>query len=556
MGTKFKIVASASLMAGSIVGVIEALSILVGAGAGEYDALFWGVLGYSLLCICGTPISFLAGVLLPVDRVTLWLSVFFGLCGFLGFWIFAPSLLQLIGLLLLFSLCFWFGKIILLRTPLKILLTLKGGTGIFLLLLLIVGIFSLTPGRNIYAPPVHALSANGKPNVLILLVDGLRKDYLRLGMSPAIDSFAQRSVQFEHAFANAPDSFSSVAQMLSGGVSQNSQILSEQVLPDKVVSLAEHFAYHGYQTFALVNKPELGRFSNLHQGFDHYRYLPPRSNLPFNEGTRRLKLFQTIFAYQAEVLVDPNRLYRPARDVFFQFQQETRHNVRRESPWFAILQISELTPPFFVQRSDGQYTDVLFPQQSEPQDLQRVYVDNLRKLDHDISRLLLYLKQARLHENTIIILTASHSTSLSKNHPHHPMGVQIPLLIHSPKIPPKRIRQDVQLSDIPMTLSALVSIPPDPSWKGEMIFRLPPREHVRPIRASFQDRERGWELLQQGDWRYIRHHDLHQKEELYDLSADPFQETNVIGEHPEQKQKMRQFLEQDLKDQERNRRGH
>ena len=535
---KLEIVVSASLLAGSVMGIIEALSILIGAGAGEYDALFWGVISYSILCILASPCSYLLTKLLPIEKEVQWLVVFLSLCTTLGIWIFSPSLGQFSMMLVWCVFCSWFGTILLRRTPLKILLHLKGGVGIFLITTLIVGIFSLTPGRNIYAPPVHVLSAEGKPNILIVLVDGLRKDYLRLGMSPAIDSFARRSVQFEQAFANSPDSFVSVAQLLSGGGSRDVSVLSESV-----VSLAEHFAYHGYQTFALVNQPELGRFSNLHQGFDRYRYLPPRSNLPFNEGTRRLKIFETIFAYQAEVLIDPNRLYRPARDVFFQFQQETSHNIQRETPWLSILQVSELTPPFFVQQSDGEYTKILFPQQASPQDLQRVYVDSLRKIDHDLSRLLLYLEQSRLRENTIVVLTASHSTPLSKEDLYHPSGLQVPLFIYSPKIPPKQIRQDVQLSDLPKTLSSLVSIPTEQSWKGEMIFRLPPHQHQRPIRASFHDRERGWELLQKGDWRYIQH--AHREDELYDLSADPFQNRNLITEYPDQRNEMKQLLEQE-----------
>lgn len=537
LGMKFKIVVSASLMAGSLIGLIEALTILVGAGAGEYDALFWGVLAYSLLCIVCMPVSFLIACLLPIEQERLWLSIFLGLVGVLWSWLFTSSFWELVAQIILLAFCFWFGTIILRRTPLKILLHLKGGMGIFSFILLVVGIFSLTPGRNIYAPPTHALSAAGKPNVLILLVDGLRRDYLRLGMSPAIDSFVQRSVQFDQAFANAPDAFGSVAQLLSGGASNDKTFLSEEV-----VSLAEHLAYHGYRTFALVNQPELGRFSNLHQGFDHYRYLPPRSSLPLNEGTRRLKIFQTIFSYQAQVLIDPNRLYRPARDVFFQFQQETRQDPSDETPWFGLLQISELTPPFFVQRLDGEYTEVLSPQQANPHEVQRVYVDSLRKVDQDISRLLLYLEQSGLKENTIVVLTASHSTPLTKRSPNHPVGLQIPLFISSPKIQPKQIRQTVQLADLPMTLSSLVSVSPDSSWQGEMIFRLPPNDHVRPIRASFQDRERGWELLQQGDWRYIQHQ--HLEDELYNLSRDPFQEKNLIRENPKQKEKMRQLLEQ------------
>ena len=74
-----------------------------------------------------------------------------------------------------------------------------------------------------------------------------------------------------------------------------------------------------------------------------------------------------------------------------------------------------------------------------------------------------------------------------------------------------------------------------------MIFRLPPRDHLRSIRASFRDREQEWELLQRGEWRYIEH--KNRVDELYHLAKDPFQELNLIHENVEQKNKMKSVLD-------------
>ena len=40
---------SSSLLAGSVIGTLEAVVLLLGVGAGEYDALFWGAFGYGLV---------------------------------------------------------------------------------------------------------------------------------------------------------------------------------------------------------------------------------------------------------------------------------------------------------------------------------------------------------------------------------------------------------------------------------------------------------------------------------------------------------------------------
>ena len=42
------LVVFAGLAAGSLVGVVEAVRLLLAVGAGEYDALLWGGVGYGL----------------------------------------------------------------------------------------------------------------------------------------------------------------------------------------------------------------------------------------------------------------------------------------------------------------------------------------------------------------------------------------------------------------------------------------------------------------------------------------------------------------------------
>ena len=536
---------SSSLIAGSLIGMMEAVVLLLGVGAGEYDALFWGAFGYGIAGVLFSPILVM-GTALPWLRewsMVRWWSLYFGLTLlFFSVFVFAWPLKWILPELLVLPVVLWLTTIFLSRTPLKILSSVKGTAALYFIMMLLLGVFSLTPGRNIYAPPVHMETSQGRKNILLLLVDGLRVDHLRSGLTPAIDSLAQRSLSYERAFANAPTNYRSVAGMFSAQMIQEDDPLAESY-----TTLAEHLAYQGYQTFALVNHPEIGRFSNLHQGFDSFRFLPPFSPIPLNEGARRLHLYNALMVQWARWSATPNRLYRSARDVFFQLQKEINRSKSRAEPWFAVVQIREAQPPLFYQRSDGGFTRPVWPEKSESEDVFRAYADEVRRIDENIGRLLLFLRQSNLEKETIIVLTSSVSTQLrtlqyhapNRPNPHH---LQVPLLISLPGAEGKKIRQRVQLMDLPRTVTSLVGIAAPPTWQGVNILRLPPKGQDRPIFASFEDVQMQWEMVQQGKWKYVRYN--HRREELYNVEQDPFEEDNLAEQALEQKRRMMELLQQ------------
>ena len=536
---------SSSLIAGSLIGMMEAVVLLLGVGAGEYDALFWGAFGYGIAGVLCSPMLVL-GTAIPWFRewsVVRWWSLYFCLtllCFSLFVFAWPPN--WIVMEILVLPLVLWLTAIFLSRTPLKIVTSVKGTAALYCILMLLLGVFSLTPGRNIYAPPIHVETSNGRKNILLLLVDGLRVDHLRSGLTPAIDSLAQKSLSYERTFANAPTNYRSVAGMFSAQMIQEDDPLS-----DSHTTLAEHLAYHGYQTFALVNHPEIGRFSNLHQGFDSFRFLPPFSPIPLNEGARRLQLYNALMVQWAGWSGTPNRLYRSARDVFFQLQKEINRSKGSPEPWFAVVQIREAQPPLFYQHSNGGFTRPVWPEQSATEDVFRAYADEVRRIDDSLGRLLLFLRQSNLEKDTIVVLTSSVSTQLrnlqyhSPNRPN-PQHLQVPLLISLPGSEGKRIRQRVQLMDLPRTITSLVGIEAPSDWQGVNLLRLPPKGQDRPIFASFEDAQIQWEMVQQGKWKYVRY--KHRREELYNVEHDPFEEDNLAEQALDQKRHMMDLLQQ------------
>ena len=180
-------------LSGGAWGITEAIWRLAGSANGFYDALFWGYCFYGLLGGVG------ACFLYPIDRIfgrrfslPLRWSIYSCLF-FLGtlFWV-IPTWIVLIVI----PFWTWLSTILLTRSPLKVVLSLKGGFFLSAILFLLSGVFSLTTGpiqRQLQTPQAYEQS---KPNILILAIEGLRTENLKQ-LAPSIADLRARSVRFE-----------------------------------------------------------------------------------------------------------------------------------------------------------------------------------------------------------------------------------------------------------------------------------------------------------------------------------------------------------------------
>ena len=514
---------SASAMGASVVGLIEAISLLMGVAAGEYDPIFWGPLVYGLLGGLGGVLWMPCLLLIPflqrtgfLQQTVLWRWAFvwaLSVCWYVVF--------QNIGYLLLcVPLLWWWLGILLDKTPFRVLQTIKGSFGISGIFFSVLWVFSLTPSRNVFVPPKHLYAPPKAVNILIVVADGVGDDFLRYNSTASLLNFSKQSVIFSHAYSNVPDRFQGWASMLSGNI-----VSTPSPLSDAVTNLAEQLSLHGYYSLALVNDISLGRFSNMHQGFDRYRYLPPLQDtiqhswhtmFDFNEGTRRLRALDWILGHLASAEPHPDRMYRSVNDMVFQLQREVEQ-APADRPWFAVLQLQEVSEPLFVQEHD---TYVI----ANSMQRNTAYQQRLRRLDMGLGTLFSWL-QNKYAENTIIVFTStmnSLATPLDRYSLHvsekefSPISVSVPLLIRYPHATPRTIASNVQLIDIPKTIANLVGIPDADGWKGDMMLRLPLVNDERTIVSSIQDRVGAHTWVRRG--RYLYYKNGH-TESLYDMSA-------------------------------------
>jgi arylsulfatase A-like enzyme len=156
----------------------------------------------------------------------------------------------------------------------------------FLAVVIGIGLMMLGCGGEPERPAIPDFSdGSGRPNVLIVLVDALRRDHLGvygypLPTSPAIDAFAAGGIRFDRAYSHSTWTKPSVATLFTSvypeqhglgrvGFEDDSGFRTD-VLPKKLVTLAESFRRAGYLTGKFGTNVHIQKKTGFGQGFDEF----------------------------------------------------------------------------------------------------------------------------------------------------------------------------------------------------------------------------------------------------------------------------------------------
>jgi arylsulfatase A-like enzyme/Flp pilus assembly protein TadD len=362
-----------------------------------------------------------------------------------------------------------------------------------------------------FVPSVNGTSPKRKQlNVLLITIDTLRPDRLSCYsdehlQTPQIDSLAEKGALFLKAFAHTPTTLPSHTNILLGttplyhGVHDNQNF----IVRDEFLTLAEHLKNSGYATGAFVGAFPLDSRFGLTQGFDVY---------DDNYGSKNYQEFSYV--------------ERPAEVV-----------VRRAMDW-----LGNQTKSWFLWIhcfDPHQQYDPPEPFKTEYKDAP--YNGEVAYVDHELGKLLTYLRKHRLEENTLIIFTGDHGESLGQHgestHGYFAYNstIWIPLIIVSPGLKPIVIEQNVCHVDIfPTVCDVLGMEKPDflqglslePVLNGKKMKNMTSRSiYFESLYAYYS---RGWAPLTgviRKDTKYMDS----PIPELYDL-ADDFDEEKNLAE--------------------------
>ncbi len=386
------------------------------------------------------------------------------------------------------------------------------------------------------------------PNIILILVDALRRDHVGLygypkSTTPFIDEIGHRGVVFDDALSQAPQTLNSTASLFTSrrfpfllrgvehgeipGVApeRREQWARTPRLATANLTVAEVLASAGYQTVALFNNPHHHPSSGFDQGFDTAKLLDRDSDQAYARIDSMNEVFlawhqgrepqRPYFAYLH--LMDPHNPYRPPEAYRELFPPGSgRHLYANGAP-----------DPTFNE------TDL--------ETMTALYDAEIRFLDDGLKALVAELDTRGELDNTIFIITADHGDELLD---HGGLGhgktvelelLRIPLVMAGGPMESAggaRIGSVVRNLDLAPTIVELAGLEAPEDFQGTSLKPLIENQSGTPEPAKISY---AWiarlRSLTSAEWHCTR--DLrNDRLQLYHRPTDPTGVIDVAGEHP------------------------
>lgn len=386
------------------------------------------------------------------------------------------------------------------------------------------------------------------PNILLILVDALRRDHVGLydhplPTTPYIDELSGRGVVFDDALSQAPQTLNSTASLFTSrrfpyllwgvehdpipGVApeRRDQWARTPRLAAANLTLAETMQDGGYQTAAFFNNPHHHATSGFDQGFEEALLLDR----------------------------DPGQAYARVDSLvnsFLDWQQTTDP----QRPFFAYLHFMEPHNPY---RPPEKYRKVFPPgtgrhlyangkpapdfTAADLETMKALYNAEIRFLDDGLAALMAELEHRGVLDHTLVVLTADHGEELLD---HGGLGhgktveleqLRIPLIFAGGAVDAwagTRIDQLVRNLDLGPTLADFAGIESPVEFEGRSLV---PMIHgaddnaAPPVSFAWTADLRS---LTDTEWHCMAH-TSDDRVVLYHRFSDPMGMTDVGADHPE-----------------------
>ncbi len=379
-------------------------------------------------------------------------------------------------------------------------------------------------------------------NLVVIIVDTLRWDALgyagyKRPTSPNIDKLAARALIFDNAYSVSSKTPTAVPPILASRYpSEMPRSYNHFVIygPENLF-MAETLQSAGYHTAASGCHWYFQRKYGYDQGFERWQtYMIegdqmegiPTSKQATDTAIRMLKSLSG-----GGLPSDPEK-------------PEVAPQGGAAKPWF--LMVHYLDPHKHYIDHEG-----FEPFGSTGRDR---YDGEIRFVDHHLGRLLAALEEADPGlDDTAIVFTSDHGEAFGE-HDHRFHGrdlyehqIRVPLLIHLPGVPPRRLSERVSLIDLAPTMLDLVKVEIPKSYRGTSL--LPSLASGGPLepRPIYTEMPPGpyngvFRSITMGDWKLI--HRLHGNYyRLFNVADDPGELNDLFKAKPEKANEMKALMQ-------------
>ena len=423
------------------------------------------------------------------------------------------------------------------------------------------------------APGEDQLTGSGNVNVVIYVIDTLRRD--RLGLygyekrtSPNLDKLAREGFVFDRCYAPAPWTLPSVVSLLTSTYPvDHGVVFPGQMVGSDLKPLACHMKDLGYRTAAVVANVFAGKGSGLEQGYDFIRYEDKFVNLEAVEQWLDDQGRGPIFLYLQSMephypLVPPLKLIRR----FGSADLATRRTV--SALWRDYIALtkwdSDNKHPLGSTDNTAAQRALIAKLLQFRKQIDVLYDASVAWADHNVGQLVKLLKKKKLWDHTLLIVVSDHGEELyehggwAHDQSLYEELVRVPMIWRFPDLKSRRrrIAYPANLIDLVPTLAEYLGHPEiaagarGVSLMPAVLERSPqqqPKAFISSVRINYRKYFKPWKI-ERGDFNINVYRGNHKaiwnvepdQVELYDLSADPTEQNNLAAERAQLAQQLRQ----------------
>lgn len=440
-----------------------------------------------------------------------------------------------------------------------------------------LGISALMKPGLVLHPSLSSKPVAGKPNVILIVMDTVRASQLSVygysrKTSPNLEKFASGATRFANLSAAGDWTLPSHASMFTGMYvrrhgAHNQKNFEARPLSPKADTLAELLSKRGFATAAVVsNAAAVSKSFNLDQGFEHFDQAWNRWAIGWY-ATWSYTLRATVSRFRS---VMPPELYsdcRPAGLINAAAINLIDDFRTRKQPFFLFLNYMDAHIPYvssgaFVH-DYGPRGSLFSPQRfrqmktglhrgrrpADPKEMKGLvarYDAGISTLDQELGKLFEYLRKTGVYDNTLIVITADHGEAFGEHGTMEHGGasvyqdqVHVPLIIKYPDDNERRVvRSPVSHVDLAPTVLDTLGYGVPGNMDGISLRRMDESEsrtvfsemypHAWSARSGSERFRYSRQAAFAGDRKLIW--SANGMRELYDLSADPAEKHNLIGQ--------------------------
>jgi arylsulfatase A-like enzyme len=449
-----------------------------------------------------------------------------------------------------------------------------------------------------------------KPNIILIVLDTVRVDRLSCyghfrKTTPRIDKIAKEGALFKNAFSTASWTLPSHASIFTGKYPSHHKVLGSNIYLDKGnTTIAEILSKNGYRTLSVAGCRILVSINGFDKGFHEcieifepnpfqkvYKIpiINRKAALKYPRDTIRTLIYGSDkYVYRTNEYVKKwvkeNYLKKGRTNPFFLFINYFGCHSPHVPPkpfgeWFCrFLDYSKLDfqKLRFIASDDGMYNFIFKLIQAshiEWEVIKTWYDAQLFYLDHYVGELVDFLKDKKICDDTLLIITSDHG----ENFGEHGLALHkfcvydtllhVPLIMRYPSSVPenKTTSNLVSTIDIFPTILDASNIGKPDDIQGESLYPFDSRQIHKFVCAEHGQEQDfllrtqripqhmlpelkkvdlGYKSIRDNRFKYII--SSNGKEELYNIGHDPFELKNISSTNPEKTKHLKSTLEKTI----------